>query len=149
MRYIPLMLQRSARTWLNSLPPESINSWLDFEEVFNCNFTGTYLRPGNAQLLALCKQKTDESYRAYLTRGPAYATHLKESRKSRPSKTSLKVAATGRYSDSLGYTEAGSRSVGIKPKTWVVSYHIQIWWEVERFFKLFSEISFQLSKCQK
>ena len=68
MCYVPLMLQGSARTWLNSLPPESVNSWLDFEEVFNRNFTGTYLRPGNAQLLAMCKQKEGESDRAYLTR---------------------------------------------------------------------------------
>ena len=61
------MLQGSARTWLNSLPAESVNSWLDFEEVFNHNFTGTNLRPGNAQLLAMCKQKENESDRAYLT----------------------------------------------------------------------------------
>ena len=62
------MLQGSARTWLNNLPKESVNSRLDFEEVFNRNFTGTYLRPGNAQLLAMCKQNDDESDRAYLTR---------------------------------------------------------------------------------
>ena len=68
VRYVPLMLQGSARTWLNILPKESINSWLDFEEVFNRNFTGTYLRPGNAQLLAMCKQNIGESDRAYLTR---------------------------------------------------------------------------------
>ena len=67
MRYVPLMLQGSARTWLNSLPDESINSWLDFEEVFNRNFTSTYLRPGNAQLLALCTQNKGESDRDYLT----------------------------------------------------------------------------------
>ena len=36
--------------------------------MFNRNFTGTYLRPGNAQLLAMCKQKDGESDRAYLTR---------------------------------------------------------------------------------
>ena len=68
MRYVPLMLQGSARTWLNNLPPESINSWLDFEEVFNCNFTGTYLRPGNAQLITMCKQKEVELDCAYLIR---------------------------------------------------------------------------------
>ena len=67
VRYVPLMLQGSARTWLISLPKESVNNWLDFEEVFNCNFTGTYLRLDNAQLLAMCKQKDDESDRAYLT----------------------------------------------------------------------------------
>ena len=59
---------RIGLTWLNSLPPESVICWLDFEEVFNRNFTGTYLRPGNAQLLAVCKLKEDKSDRAYLTR---------------------------------------------------------------------------------
>ena len=68
VRYVPLMLHGSARTWLNILPPESVNSWLDFEEVFNRNFTGTYLRPGNTQLLSMCRQKDGESDRAYLTR---------------------------------------------------------------------------------
>ena len=68
MRYVPLMLQGSARTWLNNLPAESVNNWIDFEEVFNRNFTGTYLRPGNAQLLAMCRQKKGKLDRAYLTR---------------------------------------------------------------------------------
>ena len=46
VRYAPLMLQGSARTWLNSLRPNSINAWLDFEEAFVRNFTSTYRRPG-------------------------------------------------------------------------------------------------------
>ena len=33
------MLQGTTRTWLNSLKPYSINSWLDFTEVFVRNFT--------------------------------------------------------------------------------------------------------------
>ena len=47
--------------------PKSVNSWLDFEEVVNRNFTGTYLRLGNGQLLALCKKKDGKSDGAYLT----------------------------------------------------------------------------------
>ena len=46
VRYVPLMLQGSARTWLNSLPANSINAWLDFADAFVRNFTGTYHRPG-------------------------------------------------------------------------------------------------------
>ena len=61
VRYVPLMLQGSARTWLNNLPDESVNSWLDFEEVFNRNFTDTYQRPGNATA-------EDDSDRDHLTR---------------------------------------------------------------------------------
>lgn len=46
VRYTPLMLLGSVRAWLNSLPANSINAWLDFEEVFVRNFTGMYKRPG-------------------------------------------------------------------------------------------------------
>ena len=42
VRYVPLMLTGSARTWLNSLAPNSINAWPDFEKVFVRNFNGTY-----------------------------------------------------------------------------------------------------------
>ncbi|KAK1649207.1 hypothetical protein QYE76_067012 [Lolium multiflorum] len=67
VRYSPLMLLGSARTWLNNLPAGSINGWLDFEEAFVSNFTGTYRRPGRPQL-EMCKQGPDETDRAYLTR---------------------------------------------------------------------------------
>ena len=33
VNYVPLMLQGMARTWLNSLKPHSINSWVDFTEA--------------------------------------------------------------------------------------------------------------------
>ncbi|KAK1653716.1 hypothetical protein QYE76_071521 [Lolium multiflorum] len=62
VRYSPLMLLGSARTWLNNLPAGSINGWLDFEDAFISNFTGTYRR------LEMCKQGPDETDRAYLTR---------------------------------------------------------------------------------
>jgi hypothetical protein len=45
VRYAPLMLIGSARTWLNSLPALQINSWYDFKEAFVKNFTRTYKRP--------------------------------------------------------------------------------------------------------
>ncbi|KAK1694350.1 hypothetical protein QYE76_011047 [Lolium multiflorum] len=62
------MLLGSARTWLNNLPAGSINGWLDFEEAFISNFSGTYRRPGRPQQLEMCKQGPDETDRAYLTR---------------------------------------------------------------------------------
>ncbi|KAK1647766.1 hypothetical protein QYE76_065571 [Lolium multiflorum] len=68
VRYSPLMLLGSARTWLNNLPAGSINGWLDFEAAFISNFTGTYRRPGRPQQLEMCKQGPDETDRAYLTR---------------------------------------------------------------------------------
>ena len=54
VRYALLMLRDSARTWLNSLPVGSVNSWLDFEEVFVRNFASTYQRPGRPRHLASC-----------------------------------------------------------------------------------------------
>ena len=68
VRYAPLMLQGSARTWLNSLPSNSINCWEDFSEVFIRNFTGTYDRPHLPRQLALCVQGKDEPLREYLAR---------------------------------------------------------------------------------
>ena len=62
------MLQWSARTWLNSLPTGSINAWVDFEEAFVRNFTGTYKRPGRPSQLAMCVQGPTETGREYLAR---------------------------------------------------------------------------------
>src|SRR4051812_36998885 len=56
VRYVPLMLQGSARTWLNSLPRDSVNCLEDFQSAFVHNFTGTYDRPNLPRQLALCVQ---------------------------------------------------------------------------------------------
>ena len=68
VRYVPLMLQGPARAWLNSLQPNSVNSWLDFKTAFVRNFTSTYVRPSSARLLALCVQDQDEPDHAYIKR---------------------------------------------------------------------------------
>lgn len=68
VRYVPLMLLESTHIWLNSLPKASINTWIDFEEAFVRNFTGTYKRPGRPDQLAACKQGPSESDRDYLAR---------------------------------------------------------------------------------
>ena len=44
---LPLFLADSARTWLEHLPPNQIQSWADLKEIFVGNFQGTYVRPGN------------------------------------------------------------------------------------------------------
>ena len=67
VKYVPLMLQGTTRTWLNSLKPRSINSWVDFTEAFVRNFTSTYKRPPKPRQLSLCMQGPDESTRDYLT----------------------------------------------------------------------------------
>ena len=66
VRYAPLMLQGSARTWLNSLRMGNINAWVHFEEAFVRNFTGTYKRPGRPSQLAMCVQGPMEAGREYL-----------------------------------------------------------------------------------
>jgi hypothetical protein len=68
VRDAPLMIQGSARIWLNSLPALQINLWFDFSEAFIKNFTRTYKRPPHPRQLALCKQGPDELDRDYLTR---------------------------------------------------------------------------------
>ena len=67
VKYVALMLQVTARTWLNSLKPNSVNSWLDFTEVFVRNFTSMYKRPPKPRQLSLCVQGPSESTRDYLT----------------------------------------------------------------------------------
>src|SRR3954468_20882987 len=68
VRYVPLMLQGSPQTWLNSLPRDSVNCWEDFQSAFVRNFTGTYDRPNLPRQLALCVQDRDEPLRDYLSR---------------------------------------------------------------------------------
>ena len=66
VRYAPLMLQGSARSWLNSLPSNNINCWQDFDDAFVRNFIGTYERPGRPRNLALYVQGKDEPLKDYL-----------------------------------------------------------------------------------
>ena len=68
VKYVPLMLQGTARTWLNSLKPRNINSRVDFTEVFIRNFTSTYKRAPKPRQLSLCVQGPHESTRDYLMR---------------------------------------------------------------------------------
>ena len=68
VRYIPQMLEGAARLWLNNLPENSIEHWLDFSDAFITNFTSTYKRPNRPQQLAACRQRDNETDREYLTR---------------------------------------------------------------------------------
>jgi len=46
IRNLPLFLADSARTWLEHLPPNRIQSWVDLKEIFVENFQGTYAARG-------------------------------------------------------------------------------------------------------
>ena len=54
IRNLPLFLADSARTWLEHLSPDRIQSWADLKEIFVGNFQGTYMRPKNPWDLKNC-----------------------------------------------------------------------------------------------
>ena len=88
MHYLQLMPQGLARMWLNSLPMGSINAWVDFEEAFVHNFTGTYKRPGRPSQLAMCVQAPRRPVASTSPGGPSSETVARASMKSRRSSTS-------------------------------------------------------------
>ena len=66
IRNLPLFLVDSARTWLEHLPPNRIQSWADLKEIFVGNFQGTYMHPGNPWDLKNCRQKSGETLHEYI-----------------------------------------------------------------------------------
>src|SRR4051812_13032900 len=65
---LSLMLEGSARTWLNQLPPNSIWVREDLVRVFVNIFEGTYKRPGGLTELQLCVQGHAEPTHEYIQR---------------------------------------------------------------------------------
>jgi len=65
IRQLPLSLSDTARRWLEELPANQIHDWVDLVRVFEGNFKGTYIRPGNSWNLSKCKQKSGETLREY------------------------------------------------------------------------------------
>jgi hypothetical protein len=76
IRQLPLFLSDIARAWLEDLPPRQIHDWNDLVRVFDGNFKGTYMRPGNSWDLRSCKQKSGESLRDYIWRFSKHRTEL-------------------------------------------------------------------------
>jgi hypothetical protein len=68
IRQLPLFLSDTARAWLEDLSPRQIHDWDDLVRVFEENFKGIYMRPGNSWDLRSCKQKPGESLRDYIRR---------------------------------------------------------------------------------
>lgn len=67
-RYLPLMLENTARTWINNLPKNSINSWAEMKKVFIKNFERTCKRPATVEDIKRCTQKEGESTRRWSRR---------------------------------------------------------------------------------
>ena len=62
------MLRKTARSWLNELPENTIHNWYDMQSAFFRNFEGTYRRPCTVGDLQRCTQKAGETCRDYLGR---------------------------------------------------------------------------------
>jgi hypothetical protein len=76
IRQLPVFLSDTARAWLEDLPLGQIHNWNDLMRVFEGNFKGTYMCPGNSWDLRSCKQKPDESLRDYIRRFSKQRTEL-------------------------------------------------------------------------
>jgi hypothetical protein len=68
MKHLSLMLDGSARAWLNQLTPSSIYCWEDLARVFVKTFEGTCKRPAGLTELQHCVQKPNETLRDYIQR---------------------------------------------------------------------------------
>jgi hypothetical protein len=68
MQSLQLYLTGAARSWLNTLPNESIRSWGELESQFVRDFRSTYKRPASLEEVKACVQKKGETPRSYIQR---------------------------------------------------------------------------------
>jgi hypothetical protein len=66
MQSLQLHLTGAARSWLNTLPNESIESWGELENQFIRDFHSTYKRPASLEEVKACVQKRGETLRSYI-----------------------------------------------------------------------------------
>jgi hypothetical protein len=67
MQSLQLYLTSAARSWLSTLPHNSIGSWGELENQFAQNFRSTYKRPSIEEVKS-CIQKKGEALRSYIQR---------------------------------------------------------------------------------
>ena len=60
-KYLTMMLEGLARTWLNNLPPNSFNTWIELKEHLIKHFQGTCKRPVTIVDLQHCVQREGQS----------------------------------------------------------------------------------------
>jgi hypothetical protein len=68
MQSLRLHLTGAARSWLNTLPNDSIGSWGELESQFARNFRSTYKRPASLEEVKSCIQQRGETLRSYIQR---------------------------------------------------------------------------------
>jgi hypothetical protein len=73
IKSLPLYLSDSARTWLEHLPRNKINDWIDLHRVFVGNFQGTYMRPGKQWELHNYKQQPGRAFASTYDASPSAA----------------------------------------------------------------------------
>jgi hypothetical protein len=65
---LQLHLTGAARSWLSTLPNDSIGSWGELENQFARNFCSTYKRPASIEEVKSCLQRKGETLRSYIQR---------------------------------------------------------------------------------
>jgi hypothetical protein len=68
MQSLQLHLTGAARSWLNTLPNDSIGSWGELENQFTRNFRSTYKRPASLEEVKSCVQQKGKTLRSYIQR---------------------------------------------------------------------------------
>jgi len=68
VRFLPLMLEGTARLWIDTLPEKSIHNWQDMQKTFTQHFSCTYKRPKTYIDLQKCTQAKGESSRSFIAR---------------------------------------------------------------------------------
>jgi len=76
IRQLPIFLSDTTRRWLEELPANQIHDWVNLVRVFEGNFKGTYIWPGNSWDLSKCKEKSGETLREYGRRFSKQRTEL-------------------------------------------------------------------------
>jgi hypothetical protein len=68
MQSLQLHLTSTARSWLSTLPNDSIGSWGELESQFTRNFRSTYKLPSSLEEVKSCVQRKDKTLRSYIQR---------------------------------------------------------------------------------
>jgi hypothetical protein len=68
MQSLQLHLTSAARSWLSTLPNDSIESWGELESQFGRNFCSTYKRPASLGEVKSCMQSKGETLHSYIQR---------------------------------------------------------------------------------
>jgi hypothetical protein len=68
MQSLQLHLTGAARSWLSTIPNDSIGSWGELENQFTRNFRSIYKRPASNEEVKSCMQGKGETLRSYIQR---------------------------------------------------------------------------------